>query len=238
MRTAVVLLSGGLDSTTCAAIAAAAYGPENVIALGFGYGQIHFKEQLSAGRVARYLKLREYNFRTLPTEIFTGTCCSLMGEAIVPDGPYPEKLGPLNTYVPFRNGTLLSVATAIAQRYNADAIYFGAHSEDAQNCAYPDCTPEFIDAMAKAIEIGTYGKTCLITPLRSLMKKDVVKLGMSLEAPIHLSWSCYKGEEKPCGTCPTCISRSEAFLANGTDESYYTELRNLRDFYEGKAGVI
>ena len=223
-RIALVLLSGGLDSTTCATLASQEFGPENVIALNFRYGQIHFKEELAGEAVAKYLNLREFRTEKVPSHYFKGTKCSLVGEAEVPEGPYPETLGPLNTYVPFRNGTLLSIATAIAQSYEASAIYFGAHAEDAQNSAYPDCTPEFIDAMATAIHMGTYGKTKLITPLKHLVKWEVVRLGMMIDAPLHLSWSCYKGLEEPCLTCPTCISRAQAFLSNGISESDYIEL--------------
>ena len=231
---AVVLLSGGLDSTTCATLAVQKYGAENVMALGFNYGQIHHKEQLAARNVAHFLGIKTHRILRLPAEIFRGTGSSLLGEADIPEGPYPDTLGPLNTYVPFRNGTLLSVATAISQGYNATALYFGAHSEDAANWAYPDCTPEFISAMEQAIWIGTYMKTVLVTPLAKLMKQDVVRLGISINAPLHLSWSCYKGTDKPCGTCPTCISRVEAFQANGFVESEYIALMYLRDAYEGK----
>lgn len=101
-------------------------------------------------------------------------------------------------------------------------IYFGAHSEDAQNWAYPDCTPEFIGAMANAIYIGSYLTIRLHSPLQWLMKSEIVSLGDKLGVPFENTWSCYKGEDKQCGTCPTCRSRKEAFqLAGVADPTVY-----------------
>ena len=221
MKRAVVLMSGGLDSTVCATVAAKEYGRENVIGLSIKYGQRHSREVISAIDVKEFLQLSDYLTLTMSPEIFEGSGSSLLGESNIPDGPYPDSLGPLSTYVPFRNGTLLSLAAAVSQRYQAQAIYFGAHSEDAANWAYPDCTPEFIGAMANAIYVGTYFKTRLITPLQWLTKAEIVKLGLEVHAPMWLSWSCYRGGRVPCGTCPTCLSRKEAFRLNGLDEGVY-----------------
>ncbi|KAH0533925.1 hypothetical protein GP486_008951 [Trichoglossum hirsutum] len=100
----------------------------------------------------------------------------------------------------------------------AAGIYFGAHSEDAAGWAYPDCTPEFIGAMANAIYIGSYRTIRLYTPLQWLMKKDIVELGFDLGVPFEDTWSCYKGEALQCGVCPTCRSRREAFEAIGEED--------------------
>ena len=160
---AVVLMSGGLDSTVTAAIASKLYGPENVVGVGFDYGQKHSVEQGRVKLVVEKLNLGSFHQIQLPN-IFNGSGSSLLNESVVPEGPYPDTTGPLNTYVPYRNGTFLSVALSFATRFNVEAIYAGMHSEDANNWAYADCTPEFIGAMSNAIYIGTYGKVRLKTP--------------------------------------------------------------------------
>jgi 7-cyano-7-deazaguanine synthase len=161
------------------------------------------------------------------------------GQVEVPDISYSDITGVSPTYVPFRNGLMLSALTAHAQKWvdrenksfqkavetamvrgdgsiNLDekpsaGIYFGAHSEDAHNWAYPDCTPEFIGAMANAIYVGSYMQIRLHTPLQWLQKTGVVELGDYNGVRFQDTWSCYKGEEKHCGVCPTCRSRKEAF---------------------------
>lgn len=103
-------------------------------------------------------------------------------------------------------------------------IYFGAHSEDAQNWAYPDCTPEFIGSMANAIYVGSYFSIRLHTPIQWLMKHEIVTLGDKLGVPFQSTWSCYKGEEEHCGVCPTCRSRREAFVIAGIpDPTVYAD---------------
>jgi 7-cyano-7-deazaguanine synthase in queuosine biosynthesis len=101
-------------------------------------------------------------------------------------------------------------------------IYFGAHAEDAQNWAYPDCTPEFIGSMANAIFIGTYQRVRLVTPFIHSLKSTIVHDGWMLDVPYHLTWSCYAGGEVHCGECPTCIARKEAFTkGNIPDPTVY-----------------
>jgi 7-cyano-7-deazaguanine synthase len=136
----------------------------------------------------------------------------------IPNVDYKDIEGVSPTYVPFRNGQLLSKAAALAQAEGFSELYFGAHAEDAQNWAYPDCTPEFIGAMANAIYIGTYHKVRLCTPLEWLTKTEVVALGDVLGVPFHLTWSCYAGGEKHCGTCPTCRARHQAFYDAVVDD--------------------
>ena len=121
-------------------------------------------------------------------------------------------------YVPFRNGVFLSMATAIALEVDAGFVYFGAHAEDAQRWAYPDCTPEFIGSIASAMFVGSYMKVRLISPLQWSNKAEVIRMGTQLGAPYHLTMSCYNGAEPACGTCPTCRSRRDAFRANGLED--------------------
>ncbi|PIQ46428.1 MAG: hypothetical protein COW04_02200 [Deltaproteobacteria bacterium CG12_big_fil_rev_8_21_14_0_65_43_10] len=151
----------------------------------------------------------------LPESLFKGAGSSLIDAGVkVPHGPYPNDDGPVSTYVPFRNGILISVGAAFALKMGAEMIYFGAHREDAMNWAYPDCTPEFLGAMKSAVWVGTYHKVRLTTPLECLDKTDIVGLGKQLSAPFELTRSCYQGWDKACGRCATCISRLEAFKAN------------------------
>jgi len=140
----------------------------------------------------------------------------------VPEISYSDITGMSPTYVPFRNGQLLSRIAGIAQGWVMEGdiqdpatreatIWFGAHAEDAHNWAYPDCTPEFVGAMANAIYIGTYHRVRLITPFLFWKKSSIVLEGEVLGLPFELTWSCYKGEEKQCGVCMTCQARKGAF---------------------------
>lgn len=213
--TAVVLLSGGLDSATCLAIAAERH--MRLYAVSFVYGQKHEEEVNHAADLAEM-----YNavHRIIPLpRIFTGTESVLIAENALPmpkmsyeDINASEGVSP--TYVPFRNANLLSMATAYAMTVDASWLYAGMHGEDALNWAYPDCTPEFLGAMANAIYVGTYHKVRLVTPLMHMMKSDVVRLGLELDVPFDLTMSCYEGIEPACGVCPTCVGRIQAFMQN------------------------
>jgi 7-cyano-7-deazaguanine synthase len=183
------------------------------------YGQKHSKESKAAEAVAARLGLGSFEMIDLADELFKGAGSSLIDSTSdVPHGPYPESDGPVSTYVPFRNGTFISIATAHALKLGAETVYFGAHAEDALHWAYPDCTPEFLGAMKNAVWVGTYHKVRLITPLEWLNKADIVALGNKLAAPFELTWSCYQGDKKACGKCATCLSRLAAFKANKLDD--------------------
>ena len=231
---ALVLLSGGIDSATCAFLACREFGAENVLALSLFYGQKHAKELKAAKDVANYLGLQDHIIAKLP-DVFRGGGSTL----IDPDLPNPETTyeelrksqGVSPTYVPFRNANLLSAATSVALVKGSDTLYYGAHAEDGGNFAYPDCTPEFNGAMANAIFIGSYMKVRLLTPLQWLAKREVVALGQSLGVPFELTWSCYNGQAKACGVCPACVSRLHAFLENGWRDpvGYLSQMPNLGD---------
>jgi 7-cyano-7-deazaguanine synthase len=215
---AVVLLSGGLDSTTCLAMAVDTHGAAETHAVSFDYGQKHRAELDHAAAVANYFSV---GHQVIPVpSVFAGTHSSLLVGG--PDNPQiayedlPEGQSP--AYVPFRNAIFLSLAGAVALIREAGSLYFGAHSEDAERWAYPDCTPEFIGAMANAVFVGTYFKVRLISPLQWMTKREVVGQGLELKAPYHLTMSCYDGREPACGICPTCRSRREAFRANGIED--------------------
>lgn len=207
MPKAFVLHSGGMDSTTCLYLAVKVYGHENVTAISIHYGQRHDKELYHAETICKRLGCEHHIVKgpEMPTSLLTSP------EVPLPNMSYDDIKGVSPTYVPFRNGTLLSYITAIAVAQKASVIYFGAHAEDAHNWAYPDCTPEFIGAMANAIYIGTYHQVRLCTPLEWLNKAEVVELGNKLGISWGETWSCYGGGAHHCGTCPTCRARQEAF---------------------------
>jgi 7-cyano-7-deazaguanine synthase len=210
-------LSGGLDSTTCAAIATRDHGFGNVHGVSFIYGQKHDKEVVAAANVAEYFRM-PHEVIQLPN-VFKGSGSTLIdADKDNPECSYDEIEGISPTYVPFRNGILVSYAAAVALTKGCDLVYFGAHSEDAANWAYPDCTPEFIGTMAAALYVGTYHKVRLIAPLQWMDKRDVVQVGLNLNAPYNMTWSCYNGRELACGVCPTCISRREAFTYWGSKD--------------------
>ena len=137
---------------------------------------------------------------------------------------YEEQIaesGSVSTYVPFRNGLILSMAASMALSLYPDdevSIYIGAHADDAAGNAYPDCRPDFNHHMNEAIYIGSYNKVRLVAPLNTMNKTEVVQEGLHLQVPYHLTWSCYEGGHEPCHTCGTCRDREQAFLANGVED--------------------
>jgi 7-cyano-7-deazaguanine synthase len=214
----VVLLSGGIDSTTCLAMAVAAAGSDEVLALSASYGQKHSAELDHAGAVAAHYGVA-HRVIDIPRLFAPATSTLIQGGTANPAVAYEEldeRVSP--AYVPFRNGVFLSMATAVAIEVGADSVYFGAHSEDASRWAYPDCTPEFIGSMASAMFIGSYMKVRLVSPLQWATKADVIRAGLALSVPYHLTMSCYNGVEPACGVCPTCRSRRNAFRANGIED--------------------
>ena len=220
----VVLLSGGVDSTTCLAMALTKYKKEDVLALTAYYGQKHVKELEAARKVAAYYGVQQQEVNL--SQAFSLSDCSLLqgSHKAIAHESYADQLakkggeGTVDTYVPFRNGLFLSFAAAVAVSVGAEVIYYGAHADDAAGRAYPDCTPEFETAMNTAIYEGS-GRTChLEAPLLSWNKAGVVKEGLRLGAPYELTWSCYEGGDKPCGVCGTCRDRAVAFAANGVKD--------------------
>ncbi|MDD7184906.1 MAG: 7-cyano-7-deazaguanine synthase QueC [Ruminococcus sp.] len=226
---ALVLSSGGVDSTTCVALAVSEYGKENVVSLSITYGQKHSKEIQSANAVAEYYGI-EHILLDL-SEMFKFSDCSLLNHSDneIPHESYDSQIqktngSPVSTYVPFRNGLFISSASAIAISKNCGVIYYGAHSDDSAGSAYPDCSPEFNKAMGDAVYIGSGKQLKIVAPFVNLTKKDVVKKGLELNAPYHLTWSCYEGGDKQCGKCGTCIDRKKAFEENGVkDPVEYSE---------------
>ncbi|MCQ2407579.1 MAG: 7-cyano-7-deazaguanine synthase QueC [Oscillospiraceae bacterium] len=220
---ALVLFSGGLDSTTCLALAIERYGIENVLALSVSYGQKHTKELEAARAVAAYYGVRLHTLDL--AAIFADSDCSLLkgSSQEIPKESYAEQLtatdgAPVSTYVPFRNGLFLSSAASFALSNGCSVIYYGAHADDAAGNAYPDCSQEFNDAINTAIFLGSGKQLRIEAPFVGKTKADVVAEGLRLNAPYHLTWSCYEGGERPCGLCGTCRDRAAAFAANGVSD--------------------
>ena len=220
---AIVLSSGGMDSTTCISLAIKELGVENVVTVSVYYNQKHQIELQRAKQIAEKLGVKHYELDL--SGIYTNSNCPLLSQstAEIPEESYAEQIakngeGMVATYVPFRNGLLLSSVAALAQSlYPTEyvGIYIGAHADDAAGEAYADCSPLFMKHMNKAIAIGTYNKVAIEAPLIRMNKAEVCRTGLKLHTPYELTWSCYKGGEKPCGKCGTCIDRAKAFEANG-----------------------
>lgn len=223
---ALVLSSGGVDSTTCVGLAVKNLGRENVSTVSILYGQKHIKELKCAENVAEYYDVNHYNLDL--SEIFKHSSCSLLShsEKSIPEGSYDSQIdrskdGVVSTYVPFRNGLMLAAAASLSLSLYPDnnvEIYIGAHADDAAGDAYADCSTAFNLAMCEAILLGTYNKVSVKAPFVDMDKAGVVKLGLELGVPYHLTWSCYNGGDNPCGKCGTCIDRANAFSANGVSD--------------------
>jgi 7-cyano-7-deazaguanine synthase len=214
MSDALVLLSGGMDSATALAQAMHENPNDNVSAISFKYGSRHQQAELAAAcKVADHYDLLHHFIVVMP-DIFHGSGSALMGESDVPNEEYhdPEKETPSVTVVPFRNANLISAAVAIAEAQHIGLVYIAVHATDAKGFAYPDCTPEFIGAMAAAVYVGTHRKVRLVSPFQWMSKSETVTRAHSLFVPLQLTWSCYRGGSKACGQCPTCIERIKAFI--------------------------
>ncbi len=224
MKNALVLTSGGVDSTTALALAIDKYGKDHVLALSISYGQKHSKEIEAAKAVARHYGVEQL-FLDLGL-IFQYSNCSLLQQSTedIPEESYAEQIEknggetPVSTYVPFRNGLFLSAAASIALSRDCEVIYYGAHADDAAGFAYPDCSSVFNNAMNTAIYEGSGHQLRIEAPFVNKNKSDIVALGLRLNVPYELTWSCYEGGNKPCGKCGTCIDRAAAFAANGVTD--------------------
>ncbi len=211
MTRAIVLLSGGMDSLVSAAIAAEEC--EELYFLHFSYGQrTQNKEKWCFEQIAAYYhaaQSKTVNYAWL---------AEIGGSALTDPSIKLNENGEIpNTYVPFRNATMLCAAVAWAEVISARRIYIGAVEEDSSG--YPDCRQSFFAAMQQLIREGTIHNDVQIrTPVLNMNKAEIVLRGKELSAPFHLSWSCYFSEEKACGTCPSCKLRLRAFQSAGLQD--------------------
>lgn len=217
---ALVLLSGGVDSTTCLGLAVNHFGSDNVVALSIAYGQKHLKEIEAAQKIAAHYQVELMHLDL--AKIFESSDSTLMAHSNkeIAKESYAKQLEkqdgkPVSTYVPFRNGLFLSSAASIALSKGCSLIFYGAHSDDAAGNAYPDCSDAFNEAMNRAIFIGSGEQLKIEAPFISMSKEQVVKTGLDLKVPYEMTWSCYEGEDQPCGLCGTCLDRIAAFEKNG-----------------------
>jgi 7-cyano-7-deazaguanine synthase len=207
---AVLILSGGVDSTTL--LYEMVEEGYEVQALTFNYAQRHKKEIDCARKIAALLEV--------PHRV-VDLCClaSLLGDSAllggkeVPSCHYTEDAA-RQTIVPNRNMILLAIATGYAEANEIPHVFYPAKKHD--SAIYPDCREDFVEAMKPAIRLATaWHPVELRAPFVNLTKAEIVKIGLELKVPYELTWSCYKGEETPCRSCPTCIEREEAFELNG-----------------------
>ncbi len=218
MSKAIVLLSGGLDSST-ALYLAKSEGHE-VYALSFDYGQRHERELESAKRVAKAAGVTAHHIVSLGLSQWGGS--SLTDKSMTIEDGDANRTDIPNTYVPARNMVFLSVAASLAEAVGAQHIYIGVSEVDYSG--YVDCRQVFIDAMEKAINLGTVmgaekgQKITLHAPFVNMTKAQEIRLGMTLGVDFGQTWSCYRGGEKPCGTCDSCLLRAKAFAEAGVED--------------------
>lgn len=216
---AVTLLSGGMDSTTLAYDLAAEHGAENLYGISFDYGQRHRTRELHMAMItAERLDIPHtvVDLRSL-TVLLAGS--ALTDEVEVPEGHYSEETMKA-TVVPNRNAIMLSIATGLAVSKGYDTVACAVHAGD--HPIYPDCRPDFIEALSTALRLGTEGFAPegfrIYAPFVYLSKAEIAARGDDLNVPWEDTWSCYVGGERHCGRCGTCVERAEAFDIAGVDD--------------------
>jgi 7-cyano-7-deazaguanine synthase len=214
---ALVILSGGLDSTVCTALAHR--DDDLALALTFDYGQRHRIELDRAAALAAHYRVEQLTLRLDASEwggsALTDPGIDVPGASAGGTGGIPV------TYVPARNLVFLAVAMGVAEARGVDAVYLGVNALDYSG--YPDCRPEFVRSFeataALALKRGVEGDPVAIkTPLVDLSKAEIVRLGLSLDAPLALTWSCYRGGPRPCGDCDACALRAKGFAEAGVPD--------------------
>ncbi len=217
MNKAVVLLSGGLDSATTAAIALA--DGYEAIALSFRYGQRHQRELQAASKIANKLGIKEHFIVDVNLSQWGGSSLTDESMTIPQDGIQPDVIP--STYVPGRNTVFIAIALSLAEAKNAQAIYLGINAVDYSG--YPDCRPEYLQAYQQLANLsskaGIEGHAPqLVAPLVKDSKADIVRRALGLNVPIADTWSCYQGGETPCGLCDSCRIRDRALIEVGRSD--------------------
>jgi 7-cyano-7-deazaguanine synthase len=217
MNKAVVLLSGGLDSATTAAIAITE--GYQVIALSFRYGQRHEKELTAAKKIAEALGIKEHYTSDIDLSQWGGSSLTDQSMAIPQGGLQPDTIP--STYVPGRNTVFMAISLSLAEAKNAQAIYLGINAVDYSG--YPDCRPEYLAAYQNLANLsskaGVEGNAPqLVAPLVKDSKVDIVRRALELNVPIADTWSCYQGAATPCGLCDSCRIRDRALIEAGRSD--------------------
>ena len=214
-KDSIIVLSGGMDSVTLMH----EYKEQIALAVTFDYGSNHNKREIECA--AYQCLLLGIKHLVIPLEFMARYFKSslLEGADAIPEGHYADD-NMRSTVVPFRNGIMLSVACGLAESYGLKHVMIANHSGD--HAIYPDCRPEFTEAMERALALCHYYPIGLERPFVGMTKADIVRLGADLGVDFSLTWSCYKGGEKHCGKCGTCVERREAFkLAGVPDPTEY-----------------
>jgi len=214
----VVLLSGGMDSATCLALAVRTGAPTH--ALTIEYGQRHARELRAARALARRLGAHRHTELRLPLAALIDSSLTRRNRRLPTRGPRPGVIP--STYVPARNTILLSVALGYAESHRLGSIWIGANAIDYSG--YPDCRPDFLRAFERLARLGTKAgrvgarRFRVRAPLLRLSKAEIVRLGERLGVPWALTWSCYAGGRRPCGRCDSCRLRARGFAAAGVED--------------------
>ena len=219
---AVIAVSGGLDSCVTAAIAKQDF---ELAFAHFNYGQRTEKRELKA-----FNELSDF-FNVDKKLIIDISHLSEIGGSSLTDKKIEVSPADLlskeipNSYVPFRNANILAACISWAEVLKAKAVFIGAVQEDSSG--YPDCRADFFSAFEKMVQLGTKPSTCLEikTPIINLTKKEIIKLGMELKAQFHLTWSCYKSEDKACGVCDSCALRLQGFKQAGFEDNILYDVK-------------
>ncbi|MGB2593062.1 MAG: 7-cyano-7-deazaguanine synthase QueC [Candidatus Acidiferrum sp.] len=220
---AVVLLSGGMDSCVCAAIALEKHGAENIALVHASYGQrTQERERRAFDAIAdhygvkRRLVVQLDHFRAIGGSALTDSTIAVPENELGAEGAHGSTI-PV-TYVPFRNAHFLSVGVSWAEAIGAGAVYIGAVAEDSSG--YPDCRAEYYEVFQKLVRVGTRPETEIeiATPVIAMKKNEIIRRGLELSAPLHLTWSCYQNEDRACGVCDSCVLRLKAFAEAGVPD--------------------
>mgnify|MGYP001453236246 CR=1 FL=1 len=215
-RSAIVLVSGGMDSCVTAAIAACETG--ELAFLHVSYGQrTEARERKAFNDIADHYGVEKRLDVSIEHLAKIGGSSLTDEKIVVSEADLVSKEIP-TSYVPFRNANMLAIAVSWAEVIGATAIYIGAVAEDSSG--YPDCRPEFYEAFQKVIDAGTKPDTRIEirTPIIHLTKSEIVRKGVELEAPLHLTWSCYRSSDIACGTCDSCALRLRGFQQAGLED--------------------
>jgi len=209
-KSIVVLLSGGLDSSTVTGIAKKAKA--NIYGLSFDYGQRHKKELNSAVIIAKHFEIQEFKIIKLDLSLWGGSSLTDTQKDIPTDGIQNNKIP--NTYVPGRNTIFISVALSYAEAIDADYIGLGVNALDYSG--YPDCRPDYIKKFQELAQLSNKrgrenNPIKLWTPLIDFNKEEIIELAFENNVPLNKTWSCYSGDSKPCGKCDSCRIRDKAY---------------------------
>ncbi|GIK21801.1 MAG: 7-cyano-7-deazaguanine synthase QueC [Ignavibacterium sp.] len=220
--TAVIAVSGGMDSCVTAAIANLEF---NLAFAHINYGQRTEKRELKAfNQIADHYRVKERLIIDFTHLAKIGGSSLTDKNLSIPKADLNNKSIP-SSYVPFRNANILSACVSWAEVLNAKAVFIGAVYEDSSG--YPDCTPDFFSAYDKMIDLGTKPETKIkiVTPIINLSKAEIVKKGIELDAPLHLTWSCYQNEDEACGICDSCALRLRGFQQAGFEDPIKYNIR-------------